>query len=188
MAKVPFFVHMVTKPVGDDAVRRHRAAVDLQLGRGLSIVTNMGNGYGYTSIQQGAVKRLWDVKQEETEVIWAAGAQAEGEGIPEPGRLPGPGIQGSRDRQAAGQRARVQRNRHQDLQRAGVGCLRSRSRAIRSRAGRVPRQGHLPWVEVPAQARLGRQVRDRDQEVRVLQRDRQEGAARAREEVQHLGR
>ena len=37
---------------------------------GRSIVTNMGNLVGYASIQQAAVKRLWDVKQEETEVVW----------------------------------------------------------------------------------------------------------------------
>jgi len=49
---------------------------------GWSIVTNMGNGYGYTSIQQGAVRRLWDVKQEETEVVWLLAQKLKAKGFP----------------------------------------------------------------------------------------------------------
>ena len=49
---------------------------------GWSIVTNMGNGYGYASIQQGAVKRLWDVKQEETEVMWLLAEKLKAKGFP----------------------------------------------------------------------------------------------------------
>ena len=43
-------------------------------------------------------------------------------------------------------------------------------------------------AKVHAEEGLGRQVRHRDQEVRVLQRDREEGPARARQEVRDHGR
>ena len=42
----------------------------------------MGNGYGYASIQQGAVRRLWDVKQEETEVVWLLAEKLKAKGFP----------------------------------------------------------------------------------------------------------
>jgi anaerobic selenocysteine-containing dehydrogenase len=42
----------------------------------------MGNGHGYASIQQGAVKRLWDVKQEETEVMWLLAEKLKARGFP----------------------------------------------------------------------------------------------------------
>ena len=48
---------------------------------GWSIVTNMGNGYAYASIQQGAIKRLWDVKQEETEVMWLLAEKLKAKGF-----------------------------------------------------------------------------------------------------------
>ena len=70
LAKVPFFVHMVPN------VSEMTTFADIVLpstfnsAEGWSIVPNMGNGYAYASIQQGATKRLWDVKQEETEVMW----------------------------------------------------------------------------------------------------------------------
>ena len=49
---------------------------------GWSIVTNMGAGHGYTSIQQAAVRRLWDVKQEETEVVWLLAEKLKAKGFP----------------------------------------------------------------------------------------------------------
>jgi anaerobic selenocysteine-containing dehydrogenase len=42
----------------------------------------MGNGVGYASIQQAAVKRLWDVKQEETEVVWLLAEKLKAKGFP----------------------------------------------------------------------------------------------------------
>jgi anaerobic selenocysteine-containing dehydrogenase len=49
---------------------------------GWSIVTNMANGHAYATIQQGAVKRLWDVKQEETEVVWLLAEKLKAKGFP----------------------------------------------------------------------------------------------------------
>jgi len=42
----------------------------------------MGNGYGYAALQQGAVRRLWDVKQEETEVMWLLAEKLKAKGFP----------------------------------------------------------------------------------------------------------
>ena len=70
MAKVPFFVHMVTNASEMTQFADIVLPATFNAAEGWSIVANMGNGHGFASIQQGAVKRLWDVKQEETEVMW----------------------------------------------------------------------------------------------------------------------
>jgi anaerobic selenocysteine-containing dehydrogenase len=70
MAKIPFFVHMVTNASEMTQFADIVLPATFNSAEGWSIVSNMGNGHGYASIQQGAVKRLWDVKQEETEVMW----------------------------------------------------------------------------------------------------------------------
>jgi anaerobic selenocysteine-containing dehydrogenase len=101
MAKVPFFVHMVTNASEMTQFADVVLPATFNSAEGWSIVTNMGNGHGYASIQQGAVKRLWDVKQEETEVMWLLAAKLKGKGFanlfdyyskefkdPETGKLP----------------------------------------------------------------------------------------------------
>jgi anaerobic selenocysteine-containing dehydrogenase len=70
MAKVPFFVHLVTNPSEMTQFADIVLPSTYNSSEGWSIVTNMGNGYAYASVQQGAAKRLFDVKQEETEVVW----------------------------------------------------------------------------------------------------------------------
>jgi anaerobic selenocysteine-containing dehydrogenase len=70
MARLPFFVHLTTSPSEMTQFADIVLPSTFNSSEGWSIVSNMGNGYGYASIQQGAVKRLWDVKQEETEVVW----------------------------------------------------------------------------------------------------------------------
>ncbi len=70
MARIPFFVHMVTNASEMTQFADIVLPATFNSAEGWSVVANMGNGYGYASIQQGAVKRLWDVKQEETEVMW----------------------------------------------------------------------------------------------------------------------
>ncbi len=82
MAKVPFFVHMVTNPSEMTQFADIVLPATFNSAEGWSIVTNMGNGYGFTSIQQGAVKRLWDVKQEETEVVWLLAQKLKAKGFP----------------------------------------------------------------------------------------------------------
>jgi anaerobic selenocysteine-containing dehydrogenase len=82
MAKVPFFVHMVTNASEMTQFADIVLPSTFNSAEGWSIVTNMGNGYGYTSIQQGAVRRLWDVKQEETEVVWLLAQKLKAKGFP----------------------------------------------------------------------------------------------------------
>jgi len=101
MARVPFFVHMVTNPSEMTQFADIVLPATFNSAEGWSIITNMGNGYGFTSIQQGAVKRLWDVKQEETEVVWLLAQKLKARGFanladyygkefkdPETGKLP----------------------------------------------------------------------------------------------------
>jgi anaerobic selenocysteine-containing dehydrogenase len=82
MARVPFFVHMVTNPSEMTQFADIVLPSTFNSAEGWSIVTNMGNGHGYASIQQGAVKRLWDVKQEETEVVWLLAEKLKAKGFP----------------------------------------------------------------------------------------------------------
>jgi len=82
MAKVPFFVHLVTNPSEMTQFADIVLPSTFNSAEGWSIVTNMGNGHAYASIQQGAVKRLWDVKQEETEVMWLLAEKLKARGFP----------------------------------------------------------------------------------------------------------
>jgi anaerobic selenocysteine-containing dehydrogenase len=81
MAKVPFFVHMVTNPSEMTQFADIVLPSTHNSSEGWSIVTNMGNGYGYASVQQGATKRLFDVKQEETEVMWLLAEKLKAKGF-----------------------------------------------------------------------------------------------------------
>jgi len=82
MAKVPFFVHMVTNASEMTQFADIVLPATFNSAEGWSIVGNMGNGFAYASIQQGAVKRLWDVKQEETEVVWLLAEKLKAKGFP----------------------------------------------------------------------------------------------------------
>ncbi len=82
MAKVPFFVHMVTNPSEMTQFADIVLPSTFNSAEGWSIVTNMGNGHGYASIQQAAVRRIWDVKQEETEVVWLLAEKLKARGFP----------------------------------------------------------------------------------------------------------
>lgn len=81
MAKVPFFVHMVTSPSEMTQFADIVLPSTFNSSEGWSIVTNMGNGYAYASVQQGAAKRLFDVKQEETEVPWLLAQKLKAKGF-----------------------------------------------------------------------------------------------------------
>lgn len=82
MAKVPFFVHMVTNPSEMTQFADVVLPSTFNSAEGWSVVTNNGNGHGYATIQQPAVKRLWDVKQEETEVVWLLAEKLKAKGFP----------------------------------------------------------------------------------------------------------
>ncbi len=82
MAKIPFVVHMVTNPSEMTQFADIVLPSTFNSAEGWSIVTNMGNGFGYASIQQAAVRRLFDVKQEETEVMWLLAEKLKAKGFP----------------------------------------------------------------------------------------------------------
>ena len=82
LSRLPFFVHMVTNPSEMTQFADIVLPSTFNSAEGWSVVGNMGNGYGYVSIQQAAVKRLWDVKQEETEVMWLLAEKLKAKGFP----------------------------------------------------------------------------------------------------------
>jgi anaerobic selenocysteine-containing dehydrogenase len=82
LAKVPFFVHMVTNASEMTQFADVVLPATFNSSEGFSIITNMGNLHGYASIQQPAGKRLWDVKQEETEVVWLLAEKLKAKGFP----------------------------------------------------------------------------------------------------------
>ncbi len=101
MAKVPFFVHLVTNASEMTQFADIVLPSTLNCSEGTSIITNMGNTFGYAAIQQPCGKRLWDVKQEETEVMWLLAQKLKARGFanladyyakefkdPETGKLP----------------------------------------------------------------------------------------------------
>ncbi len=70
MAKVPFFVHMVTNASEMTQFADIVLPATFAPTEKLTIVTNMANLHGHVSIQQPVTKPLWNVKAEETEVMW----------------------------------------------------------------------------------------------------------------------
>lgn len=70
LAKVPFFVHMVTNASEMTQFADVVLPSTFAPTESLSIITNMANLHGHISIQQPVSKTLWQVKQEETEVVW----------------------------------------------------------------------------------------------------------------------
>ena len=189
MAAVPFFVHMVTSPSEMTQFADIVLPATFNSSEGWSVVTNMGNGYGYASIQQNAVKRLWDVKQEETEVVWLLAEKLKAKGFanlhdyfskefkdPETGKTPTSALEFSEiaTKMSSSSLWKPKEPLKGDAPLAGWADFR--------------KKGMFSSARVHAEEGLGRQVRHRHQEVRVLQRDREEGARGARQEVQHLGR
>ena len=82
LAKVPFFVHMVTNASEMTQFADIVLPATFNSSEGLSVITNMGNLHGYATIQQPTGKRLWDVKQEETEVVWLLAERLKAKGFP----------------------------------------------------------------------------------------------------------
>jgi anaerobic selenocysteine-containing dehydrogenase len=81
MAKVPFFAHMVTNASEMTQFADIVLPATHNTSEGWSIVTNMSNGYAYASIQQNPIKRVFDVKQEETEVMWLLAQKLKAKGF-----------------------------------------------------------------------------------------------------------
>jgi anaerobic selenocysteine-containing dehydrogenase len=70
MAKIPFFVHMVTNASEMTQFADIVLPATFAPTETLSIISNMANLHGHMTIQQAVTKPLWNVKAEETEVMW----------------------------------------------------------------------------------------------------------------------
>ena len=137
LAAVPFFVHMVTNASEMTQFADIVLPSTFNAAEGMSVITNMGNTYGYASIQQPVGKRLWDVKQEETEVVWLLAAKLRDRGLPEPVRLLRL-VQGSGDGCRTDQREGVRRNRCEDLHRTDLDAKGAVKGRQDRRLGRLP--------------------------------------------------
>ncbi|MBE0599288.1 MAG: molybdopterin-dependent oxidoreductase [Desulfuromonadales bacterium] len=82
MAKVPFFVHMVTNPSEMTQFADVVLPATFAPTEKLSVITNMANLHAHASIQQPVCKILWDVKTEETEVVWLLAEKLKAKGFP----------------------------------------------------------------------------------------------------------
>lgn len=81
MAMVPFFVHMVTNASEMTQFADVVLPATFAPTEKLSIITNMANLHGHMSIQQPVAKPLWDVKAEETEVMWLLAERLKAKGF-----------------------------------------------------------------------------------------------------------
>jgi anaerobic selenocysteine-containing dehydrogenase len=82
MSKVPFFAHMVTNASEMTQFADIVLPATFAPTEKLSIITNMANMHAHASIQQPTGKRLWDVKTEETEVVWLLAEKLKKKGFP----------------------------------------------------------------------------------------------------------
>ena len=82
MAKVPFFAHMVTNPSEMTQFADLVLPATFAPTEKLSIISNMANLHAHASIQQPVAKILWDVKTEETEVVWLLAEKLKQKGFP----------------------------------------------------------------------------------------------------------
>jgi anaerobic selenocysteine-containing dehydrogenase len=82
MAKVPFFVHIVTNPSEMSQFADVVLPATFSTAEKLSIITNMANLHAHASIQQPVIKPLWQAKAEETEVMWLLAEKLKAKGFP----------------------------------------------------------------------------------------------------------
>jgi len=82
LAAVPFFAHMVTNASEMTQFADVVLPSTFNSSEGMSVITNNGNTHGFATIQQPAGKRLWDVRQEETEVVWLLAEKLKNKGFP----------------------------------------------------------------------------------------------------------
>jgi anaerobic selenocysteine-containing dehydrogenase len=82
MAKLPFFVHMVTNAAEMTQFADIVLPATFAPAEKLSISTNMANLHSHASIQQPVVKPLWQAKAEETEVMWLLAEKLKAKGFP----------------------------------------------------------------------------------------------------------
>jgi anaerobic selenocysteine-containing dehydrogenase len=82
MAKVPFFVHMVTNAAEMTQFADIVLPATFAPAEKLSVSVNMANLHAFASIQQPVIKPLWQAKAEETEVMWLLAEKLKAKGFP----------------------------------------------------------------------------------------------------------
>ncbi|MEW5746863.1 MAG: molybdopterin-dependent oxidoreductase [Nitrospirota bacterium] len=82
MAKMPFFVHVVTNPSEMSQFADLILPSTFAPAEKLSVITNMANLHAHMSIQQPVVKRMWDTKDDETEIMWLLAEKLKAKGFP----------------------------------------------------------------------------------------------------------
>lgn len=82
LAKVPFFVHIV--PMASEMTQFADIVLPCALHHSeqWAVTGNKANLYGHISIQQPLVKRMFDVRAAETEIVWALGEKLKARGFP----------------------------------------------------------------------------------------------------------
>ncbi len=81
MAKVPFFVHMVTNAAEMTQFADIVLPATFAPAEKLSISVNMANLHAHASLQQPVIKPLWQAKAEETEVMWLLAEKLKAKGF-----------------------------------------------------------------------------------------------------------
>ena len=82
MAKVPFFVHIVTNASEMTQFADIVLPAAIHHTEQWAPVKNKANLYGHTSLQQPVVKRMFDVRAAETEVVWLLAEKLKVKGFP----------------------------------------------------------------------------------------------------------
>ena len=82
LAKMPFFVHIVTNPSETSQFADIVLPATFNPAEKLSIITNMANLHAHMSIQQPVIKRMWESKPEETEFVWLLAEKLKAKGFP----------------------------------------------------------------------------------------------------------
>lgn len=82
MAKIPFFVHIVTNPAEMTQFADIVLPAAFHKFERWSLVPSMYNRYSYIGLQQPMVKRLWDSRTDETEFSWLLAKKLKEKGFP----------------------------------------------------------------------------------------------------------
>ena len=82
LAKIPFFVHMVTNPAETTQFADIVLPATFAPAEKLSVSVCSANMHGHASIQQPVIKPLWQAKAEETEVMWLLAEKLKTKGFP----------------------------------------------------------------------------------------------------------
>jgi anaerobic selenocysteine-containing dehydrogenase len=81
MAQTPFFVHIVTMASEMTQFADIVLPSSLHNSEQWAISRNKANGYAHMSIHQPVIKRMWDVKEPETEIVWLLGEKLKAKGF-----------------------------------------------------------------------------------------------------------